>query len=353
VVFLSGREPGYIRNRVLLRALRQIAEVEVLTPERGGTVRRMALGLSRAAARRAVADVYFAGFYGQPLAIGLAALHKRPVLLDGYVSTYDTLCQDRYRFGAASPICRVARWVDHRGCQSAQVVLTDTVAYARFYADTFGIPLSKLVPVYVGCDERVFAPRTSPCEGRARTDVFYYGAFLPLHGTEVIIRAAAQLRHRRDVRFVIGGDGMRRKAVETLIEDLGLDNVEMLGWIPFDRLPDHIARATICLGGHFSTIAKAARVVSTKTFQFVAMHKPTIVGDNAATRELFTPDEHVVSVPMGDAHALAEAVSRLAGDSALRERVADGGYEVFRRRLTTEAIASQLDGLLDTLVAGG
>lgn len=77
------------------------------------------------------------------------------------------------------------------------------------------------------------------------------------------------------------------------------------------------------------------------------MRKPTIVADNPATREIFVPGEHVYTVPVGDPAALAEAIRALADDAALRHRIACGGHEVFRQRLTTRAIADRLGPIIE------
>jgi glycosyltransferase involved in cell wall biosynthesis len=93
-------------------------------------------------------------------------------------------------------------------------------------------------------------------------------------------------------------------------------------------------------------------VISTKTFQFIAMRKPTIVGDNPATRELFIAGEHICAVPMGSPQALAEAIRTLADDQALRLRIASGGYETFKQRLTTRVIAGQLASVMEEALCG-
>ncbi len=350
VLFISGREPEYIRNRVLLAALQAHHDVAVLTPAVRGTVLRTLLGLVRLIASRPRADVYVAGFYAQPLAIALALLGRKPIIVDAYVSTYDTLCEDRRWFKPRSPAGRLAFWLDRRSCQVAARAITDTHAHVQYFANTFDLPPARFEPIYVGCDETLFHPREASLPDPQRFDVFYYGAFLPLHGTETIIQAAALLRDRPQIRFTLGGDGMRRAAVEKLIAYLALDNVELVGWIPMDDLPGYIARASICLGGHFSAVPKAARVISTKTFQFLAMGKPTIVADNPATRELFAPGEHVWMVPMDDPAALAEAIVTLAADPALQDRIAAAGRQLYGDRLATHVIADQLARIVEQVI---
>jgi glycosyltransferase involved in cell wall biosynthesis len=349
ILFVSGREAGYIRNRVLISALRRNFDVRVLTSATGGIGIRSARGLARCVADREGYDLCVVGFYGQLLAVGLSALQRKPLLFDAYVSTYDTLCEDRGRFRPGSLPGRLAFWLDRRSCQAAQRVLTDTRSDAAYFQRTFGLPASKFDTVYVGCDESLFYPRPTPLAEHPACEVFYYGSFLPLHGTDVILQAAALLRRRPDIHYTIGGDGMGFAAARRSAADLGLANVTFAGWIPIERLPNYIAGAAICLGGHFSAVPKAARVVSTKTFQFIAMGRPTIVGDNGATRELFRPGEHVLAVPMGDPAVLAQVIEHLADDLALRERIAVAGLTLYRERLSEDVIAAQLAAIVDRM----
>jgi glycosyltransferase involved in cell wall biosynthesis len=348
ILFVSGREVSYIRNRVLLTALRAHHDVRVLTPRLRGTPVRIAAGLARYMIQPAGHDVVFAGFYGQPLALALSRLQREPIVLDAFVSTYDTLCNDRRRFRPDSLAGRAAFRLDVEGCRVARRVLTDTEGAAQYFRDTFGVPGDKLAPVYVGCDESIFFPRPSAAE-KAGCEVFYYGAFLPLHGVEVILRAAEVLKRKPAIHITVGGDGPGLRQMRQLAVDLTLRNVDFIGWIPIEQLPAHIAGADICLGGHFSTIPKAGRVIATKTFQFLAMRKPTIVGDNAATRELFRPGEDVLAVPMGNPSALANAIQMLAEDAALRSCIATGGRACFEARASTSVIAQQLVELMGGL----
>lgn len=349
MLFLSGREIGYIRNRVLLAALQEYCEVTVLTGSGHNMITRLLGGLLKWRINQPEYDVVLAGFYGQPIAIAMAFLQHQPVILDAYVSTYDTLCEDRKIFHPQSIMGRLAYWIDQNSCRLSHVVLTDTWANARYFHHRFGVPYRKLKVIYVGCDESIFYPQPGVITSSSPCNVFYYGSFLPLHGVEVIIQAAALLKERRDIQFILGGNGPLIKFIKRMIEEMDLKNVSMVGWIPLEQLPSYIARSTICLGGHFSTIPKASRVISTKTFQFIAMRKPTIVGDNEATRELFVHGEHVYMVPMGDHVALADAIQVLASDNALRDHIASGGYSIFQKRLRISIIANELIRIIEEI----
>lgn len=348
VLFLSGREIGYIRNRVLIAALRQCCEVTLLAGKSHDIITHSIEGLFKWLISRPAYDIVVAGFYGQLIAIILALLQRQPIILDAYISTFDTLCEDRKLFSPRSLLGRLAYWVDWKSCQLAKLVLTDTRTNARYFSFQFGIPEEKITVIYVGYDESLFYPRSDIRPPSSYCEVFYYGSFLPLHGVEVIIQAAALLKDRKDIHFTLGGNGPFFGFIQRMVKSLKIENVDMIGWIPLECLPLFIARATICLGGHFSTIPKASRVISTKTFQFIAMGKPTIVGDNVANREIFVPGEHVYAVPMGNPEALAEAISELANDKELREHIAANGYAL-AQKFTTHTISTQLASLIETI----
>lgn len=350
LLFISGREVGYIRNRVLLNALREHFDIAIFTPPLSGIIPRIIVGLGNFLLTHKEYALCFVGFYGQPLAIVLSFLQKKPIILDAYVSTFDTLCEDRQLFHAQSLMGKLATWLDRYSCKVVSHVITDTQSDAEYFHKNFDVPVDKISPIYVGCDEGVFYPREISLDDESVFEIFYYGSFLPLHGTEVIIQAAALLKARPEIHFTLGGVGAKYDLIVDMVSAMGLENVDLIGWIPLERIPNYIARADVCLGGHFSIIPKAGRVISTKTFQFLAMRKPTIVGDNAATREFFTDGINVLAVPMGDSESLAEAIIRLSDDQVLRGRIAGGGYRVFTQRATTGVIAEQLLKIVEEML---
>jgi glycosyltransferase involved in cell wall biosynthesis len=101
-------------------------------------------------------------------------------------------------------------------------------------------------------------------------------------------------------------------------------------------------KADVCLGGPFSNIDKAKRVISGKTYQFIAMKKPVIIGDNPANRELFEHRKNAMIVEMANADALADAILELREDAGMREQIAESAYKIFIDQCTPHAIARDI-----------
>jgi glycosyltransferase involved in cell wall biosynthesis len=170
----------------------------------------------------------------------------------------------------------------------------------------------------------------------------YYGSYLPLHGIETVIEAARLLDHRSPVRFRIIGQGMRSQYIRQMAQDYQLTNVQFAPSVPLRDLPAEISRAALCLGGHFSAIPKASRVIAGKTFQCLAMGKATIVGDNPANAELLTHAESAWFCPMNDPQALAAAISQLMDDPALSARLGEAGRQVFLQKASVHVLSAQI-----------
>jgi len=294
-------------------------------------------------------DVYLAGFLGQPLMPFLRARSLKPVILDAFISVYDTLCLDRRTFSPRSPVGRVSRWLDTQALQWARCVLTDTSANADFMAQEFGVARSKFVPVPVGADESLFYPQSNPSGDGI--EVLYYSSYLPLHGAPVVIEAANLLRDKEEIRFTLIGRGPERLRVEERARGHKLTNCRFVDWVPFEELPGHLAACDIFLGGHFNAKnAKAQRVVPGKVYQGLAMVKPTIVGDCEANRIWFQHGESAYTVPMGNARALADAILELSGSARLRRRIGEGGHALYEQRFSEAVIAALLDRCVERAV---
>ncbi len=343
VLFVTGRETDYPRNDVLLRAFRRIGEVEVIGEQGGGSIVRRSLRFSLRLLPHLLNprhNLLFIGFYGHFLMLPAGLLSRQPLLFDAFVSTYDTLCFDRRRFTPRSAAGRLAFWLDRTVCRLADRVLLDTPQHVRYFADTFALPPDRFAVLPVGCNEDLFRPAPLPPPG-ATTRVLYYSSYLPLHGVETVVRAAARLT-AHPLHFRLIGKGQAYNQVRQLANTLGLQNVTFVPPVPLTQLPAEIAAAGICLGGHFGNTPKAGRVVPGKIYQILAMARPLVAADTPANRELLSPGETAFLCPPNDPDALAEAILHLHHDSALRHRLAKGGRALFQAECSETVITARL-----------
>jgi glycosyltransferase involved in cell wall biosynthesis len=319
----------YVRQDVIRRALRQIQDIEVVEcVYNRRTIFRHFVALWKfiILSKRDI-DVIIIGFRGHEIFPLIRLLTNKPIVFDAFISIYDTLCFDRKKYSSSSVIGGMAHWLDRYCCKKAEKVILDTNVHINYFSKTFKIPREKFSRVFVGADQKVFFPKNLETDSK-KFEIFYYGTGLPLQGIDIILKAAKLLEHEPDIRFKIVGP--IQKKLELLINQLDLNNVEFINWVPYKELSQEIAKADICLGGHFSSIDKAKRVISGKTFQFLAMKRPVIVGKNEATRELLRDKENCLMVNMGDAQDLARVIVELQTNNQLRNSIAEAGYQIYK-----------------------
>ena len=288
--------------------------------------------------------VSYPGWLDVPIVRLVASLKSKPLVFDPFLSLFDTMISDRGLHGDASMLARLAASADRWSLRLSDVVIADTEPQLAFYRRIAGALRSDGAVIAVGADDQLFFSRSVQ---RSEADlVLYYGKLIPLHGVETIVKAAAMVE-KDGIQMVMIGDGPDRHVVEEAIGRTGV-RVERHGMIPIGELPEHLARAGICLGV-FGDSEKAGRVIPHKAYEAMATHRPVITREGPAVSSMFSEDE-VVTVPPGDPEALADAIRSLAMDADRRQRIADAGYEAYLSRFHEIPLAAGLLDVFETAV---
>jgi glycosyltransferase involved in cell wall biosynthesis len=346
---VGGFDPDYPRTRGLREGL-EARGVEVRTlsvsPRAGFGARQVAM-IAVWAGRAAGVDAFLVPSFGHrdvALLALLARLSGAPLLFDPLVSRWDTQVRDIGRVRDGSFASFRLRLSDRVSMALADIVLCDTWEHGEFFSSACGVPRRKLARVPVGADRAAFdlgaersahrpAPEPGAATGTRPLEVAFVGGFLPLHGTAVIVQAAALLetRHGPDfARFTLAGHGMHAYRVDRDLASLGLRSVRRVPRVPYSEALRILAAADVALG-IFGVSEKAGRVVPHKVYQSLALGVPTVTRRSAAIAEFFRDGrdgqegEALVTIPAGDAPALARALEELARDPARRERVGAAG----------------------------
>lgn len=236
-------------------------------------------------------------------------LRHSNVIIDFFISCYDTLCYDRKKVSGSGRAGHILHWLDKSTLDSAELVICDTNAHGKYFSDEFFVSHDKLYTLYLDADTDIYHPLNlqRPEYLKDKYIVLYFGSGLPLQGIDVVLKAMALLKDNEALHFFFIGP-IKAKKLKNLKPVS--ENIEYIEWLPQSKLAKYIDMADLCLAGHFAAdIEKARRVIAGKTYIYKAMGKRMILGDNAANRELFAESDKVMFVEMGNAMALAEKIS--------------------------------------------
>ncbi len=327
VLFITPSDADYIRNRQEINILQKSAQhLDIIAPKDvhgvspTGIMRILSINLRVLASNIKKYDVIFIGGIPQ-LIIPMIRfrLRKKVLVIDFFISIYDTLVHDRQALSQQNPLSRVLKMLDRNALTAANHVIVDTREHAAYFSSTFGVDPDKMTVIYLEADKQIYYPRNvvRPRDLIDKFVVFFFGAMNPLQGAEVILGSAGILEKHENIVFIIIGPYEKIENFELFSK---LKNVRFAArWLPQAQIADYIAMSDVCLAGHFNAaVAKAARVIPGKAYSYLAMERPVIFGDNSANGELFsTETKNVHFVKMGDPAALADKILELA---SVRER---------------------------------
>jgi glycosyltransferase involved in cell wall biosynthesis len=170
-------------------------------------------------------------------------------------------------------------------------------------------------------------------------------------GQEDFLRAAALIKGARsDTDFIIAGADATRTlehqtSLERLIGELQLTTrVRFTGWLD-------------CVAPLFAALDLYVSASRTESFgltivEAMALGLAVVATATEGAREIISPDESGVLVPIGDAEALAAAVLRLLEDEHERERIGRHARERARTRFGLERMVDETERVyLETMNA--
>lgn len=252
-------------------------------------------------------DVIFIGFAPQLiLPLFRWKFKKKIIIIDFFISVYDTLVHDRKKFRDKGIIAKLCHSIDSYTLKHANYVIADTKADAKYFIEEFHSDKSKFETLYLEADQIIYYPREQQKKEELQNKfvVLYFGSILPLQGVDVVLDAIRMLKDEQDIFFQIIGPIPEKynKPIQ--------QNVEYIEWLSQEELAQYIANADLCLAGHFSgEIDKAKRTIPGKAYIYAAMGKKMILGKNEANLELYNASNKKISyVEMGNSKVLAENV---------------------------------------------
>jgi glycosyltransferase involved in cell wall biosynthesis len=179
------------------------------------------------------------------------------------------------------------------------------------------IPRSKVAIAHPGVDIERWTPGTTSRDDSS----FRLVTVARVHhgkGHDLVIQAVARLRaSRRDVQLTIAGGGPATEWLKSIIGELGLgEAVRFSGSLSEDDV------MTLLRASDAFVLASRFEALGVVFMEAMAVGLPVVGTDVGGVSEVITHEYDGVLVPPEDPDAIADAITRLMDDEALRTRFA-------------------------------
>jgi glycosyltransferase involved in cell wall biosynthesis len=268
-----------------------------------------------------------------------------PVVLDLFLSAYDTVVEDRAMVHPGSLGAWWLQNLDTRACAAADLVLVDTPANAAYVAELTGLPPEKFVwlPVH-DPDAGAVVPWTQPA---GPVQLLFFGTGVPLHGLDVLVAAVAQVPGVR-LTLVGGNEANRAEAMARLGTRLSLQPEFVLQ----KQLQKLLAHSHL-VAGVFGTSGKTQRVVPFKIVHALAAGRPVVTADTPAVCNWLDGSGAVFLSPAGEVESLARTLHELVADPLRIGAAAQAARPAYERHFGTAALARRWATVLERLRSSG
>lgn len=195
--------------------------------------------------------------------------------------------------------------------------------------NSMGIPSTKIRTLGAWVDTQFFTPKSRKNSFSSEHNlndkfvVLYAGNLGLSQGLESVLLAAHELRNYQEVSFIFVGDGTGRERLIKKVTELQLQNVQFLPFQAWERTPEVMATADICIVSLRSGIG--IQSLPSKTFTYLASGRPilAIVDPGSAIWNLIQQSRSGVCIPFGNPTQISKAIIDLYSAPEVRKRMGE------------------------------
>ncbi|HUP33393.1 MAG TPA: glycosyltransferase [Gaiellaceae bacterium] len=241
-----------------------------------------------------------------------------------------------------------------------------------------GVESRRIVMHPNGVDTALFDPKRLRESGAAvrralalaptATVVTFLGTFGNWHGTEILAHAIRLLAEtepdlvsRRDVHFLLVGDGLKMPRVRDILANVLPQRIHLPGLVPQGEAPAFLAASDIVVSPHVPNDDGSPFFGSpTKLFEYMAMELPIVASELDQIGDVLRAGVRVIDLPRhdslndatalltkpGDVEELAAGIRALVDNSGWRAALGTNARRLAVARYTWDA---HVDAILDRL----
>lgn len=229
------------------------------------------------------------------------------------------------------PVVRIVTRIERASIRFADFAFTCTEPMRQTFIAR-GVPPEKLAVILCS-----FGLGVDPAAAEVRNEtpdrpftLICHGTIEERYGLDTLVQALGLLATEiGSLRLMIYGEGSDRTRVQSLVQQLGLeDRVSFTGWVPLEELVRAIRSADVGVVAIRRDVYRDLTLCH-KMFDYVSLRTPAIVSRTRTVEEYF--DESCFAMfTAGDPADLARAIREVYHQPELRRRLAERAAEVSR-----------------------
>lgn len=212
-----------------------------------------------------------------------------------------------------------------------------------------GLPEQKVFLLNNGVDTARFKP-VPRAEARAalgwddRYTVLYAGTIGLAQSLKTVLDASERLRERRDVRFVLAGEGVAKAELQAEAARRGLANLSFLDSVPYELMPTLLSAADVCLVS-LKKLPLFTGAIPLKTYEALACARPLLLAVDGEARELIERQARAARfVAPDDGQALTEGVLWMLEHADEARAMGERGRAFVVAHYDRDVLTTELEG---------
>jgi glycosyltransferase involved in cell wall biosynthesis len=283
--------------------------------------------------------------------IQIAFFFKRKLVVDFYLSFYDTEINDYKHLIPNSKEAKRIKRVDHKAIINSRMVLFLNQSEAEYY--------TKILDVDINTITYHILPLCIDEKPRARIDYFlgkreclnlcWCGSYVPLQGLDIILKAVSILKGKINLHLYIwGASDKRGESYQKIIENLHIQDIVTIHneWGDRRKWENFIVNTCDVTLGIFGNSLKAKTVLANKVIDGVAFKTPVITAPSSGLFNFFNGGDDIYIVE-NNPEALALQIKLLTRtDYSEIKRRTENAYKIYNNNFTPEQFSKKLSDFL-------
>jgi len=253
-------------------------------------------------------------------AIFVAKLFRKKLVVEMYISLYDTEVRDRKRVSDGSQLARSYIEKDILALKQSDYLIHSSNQELSYWEQILNTDVDRK-KVYIAplCNVSILLPKRSWMQD-GKLNICWWGTFIPLHGLDNIL-LAAKILQERNLRFTCNLFAVDNKAFFEYVEKLRSYHLESLVFLRKDlnftngSLPNYLVNNCDLALGIFGNTDKAYHAIPNKLIEALSLGLPTLTMNSPALREFFNPETELWTCEPTP-ESIAESILTIASGSA-------------------------------------